>query len=289
MRIDIELLRIISALGIVWFHSGNLSGREIAYGGLIFFVIISSYLATISRRKHSSLNRFQRLIIPGIIWSILYGLLNLLAVGKICPQSNNFISSILSTPSTHLWYLPYMYIVLITLDRIKMMFSKTFIGLVSGTVAIALLLLSPIWRTIELMSPFELYTHAFPAVLIGIYLGCHEHIAAKLRLSILSGIIVSILLMVFISVEGMGIPYFFGFTPCLLLLRSDIFQGYKLDITPISSLTFGVYLIHWLFLLILWKLGFTGYILPIIVFPLSLLCIFTLKKILPKHLFQYVA
>lgn len=36
MRIDIELLRIISAIGIVWFHSGNATGREITYSGLVF-------------------------------------------------------------------------------------------------------------------------------------------------------------------------------------------------------------------------------------------------------------
>lgn len=44
VRQDIEILRVLSAFGIVWFHSGA-PGRAFAYSGLVIFIILSVYLS----------------------------------------------------------------------------------------------------------------------------------------------------------------------------------------------------------------------------------------------------
>ncbi len=288
MRNDVELLRIISAFGIVWFHSGSLPGREIAYGGLIFFIIISSYFANISKRQNKPLERIKRLIVPCVIWTIPYSLLNFVRLGQICPENYSFVSCIFSTPSPHLWYLPYMCIVLILIDRAKLIFSQSTLGLFSGTMAVILMMLAPKWREFSYIDPFDLYAHALPAVLIGIYLGCYFSIEIKSRLFILLGLIFSILLMVYTAQENVGIPYLFGMLPSLLLLRSDVLAKYKLNIYSISSLMLGVYLVHFALILILLSFGISNYLLPFIVFPLSVLIIFSIKRLLPKKIYQHV-
>lgn len=68
MKSEIELFRIFSALGIVWFHSGVGIGRDVAYGGLIFFVIVAAYFATVSTRSHSLVERVERLMVPYFLW-----------------------------------------------------------------------------------------------------------------------------------------------------------------------------------------------------------------------------
>ena len=64
MRTDVEFLRIIAALGIVWFHSGLDVGRDIAYSGLVVFLIFSSYFAVKSNKEYSVLSRASRFLIP---------------------------------------------------------------------------------------------------------------------------------------------------------------------------------------------------------------------------------
>ena len=288
MRIDIELLRIVSAVGIVWFHSNNSTGREVAYGGLVFFVIISTYFATVSRSTNKFKSRFKRLIIPYIIWSLLYAVLNFVGTGQICPHRQNLVSCILGTPSTHLWYLPYMFGVLFILDKIKSASSKSKMGTVSGILAIALILLAPLWRSQTYLSPFELYLHALPAVLYGVFLGCYDRINQKLRLFILSVISASVLVMIYVLPQGIGIPYLCGFLPSLLLIREDVLQKTKIDIYPISSLMYGVYLLHFAFFLVFWSLGINYYWLPVAVFLLSLFSVFAIKKMLPAKIHKYL-
>lgn len=304
MRIDIELFRIISAFGIVYFHSGNLYGREVAYGGLIFFVIVSSYFATKSLRQKKPLDRFKRLIVPCILWSIIYGFLNFVLKGKIFLTDCYLAGCILSTPSIHLWYLPYIYLVLIAIDWIKTAFSKDSIGSFSGVIAAILLLSASIWRTFEYPVPFGQYLHALPGVFIGIYLGYYFSIKVRHRKFILLLIIASILLTVCLTIKGVGIPYLLGLLPSLLLLKQDLFTkserprlgNTRLTLTKntikiipsIASLMFGVYLVHSIFIVILRYLGMNDYSLPLVAFILSLAFVFIVREKLPQKIHRYL-
>ena len=288
MRIDIELLRIISAFGIVWLHSAMPLGREVSYGGLIFFVIIAAYFTTVSNRPNKPITRFKRLIIPCAIWSVLYGLLNLVGKGNICPENYRLFNCILSTPSTHLWYLPYIYLVTVLIEQSKAVFSKQRIGFFCSIVAIILMLAAPTWSVFTLASPWNLYLHALPAVLIGTFLGCYDSLEKNFRLFILSGIITSIVITVSTLPDGVGIPYLSGTLPSLVLLTSDVLKKYQLNIRPLSSLMYGVYLIHLALVLIFLSIGFNNYFLPFVAFGLSVLLIYAIKKILPKNIYQYL-
>ena len=289
MRNDLELLRIISAFGIVWFHSGNNLGREVSYSGLMFFAIVSAYLAVISQRSQPAKKRFARLMIPCLIWSVLYGLLNYLGRGNICWESYRLFSCVLATPSTHLWYLPYMCALLILIEQLKQIFSQQHIGFVAGFIGILLMLLAPYWRMIELIPPLDSYLRVLPAVLAGIFLGCYYQMKAKLRIVTLLGLVFSIVLMSFVLPNGVGIPYLLGILPSLVVLKSDLLKEDRFNIYRLSSLMFGVYLIHFFFMLIFWKIGFDNYSLSLVVFLLSVISIYILQKILPKRIYKYIA
>lgn len=288
MRIDIELLRIISVFGIVWFHSAVPFGREASYGGLIFLIIIAAYFTTVSDRSNKPVDRFKRLIIPCLIWSVFYGLLNLIAKGQICPEDYGLLSCILSTPSTHLWYLPYIYFVSVLIEQGKKILSRQDMGTLCSVMATALLLFAPTWIAFTLASPWDLYLHALPAALSGVFLGCYNSMGKNFRLFILSGFITSITITVFTLPDAVGIPYLSGTLPGLLLLTSDVLKKYQPNIYPLSSLMYGVYLIHFAFILIFLSLGLDNYFLPFVAFGLSVLVIYAIKKILPENIYKYL-
>jgi len=200
MKLEIEIFRILSAFGIVWFHSGVDIGREIAYGALIFFVIVSIYFATISKRNHSISERIKRLLVPYLFWSLFYGAILLLTEGYLFPKDYNLFSKIFASPSIHLWFLPFIFISLIVIDYFKSALSKEWVVTTIGSVAIFSILLAPIWREFDYLIPLGQYAHAFPAVLIGIFFGLMK----KTRISIIlaAGILVSIIIMVFLKESG---------------------------------------------------------------------------------------
>jgi peptidoglycan/LPS O-acetylase OafA/YrhL len=80
----IEFLRVIAALGIVFFHAKT-GFSEIGYAGLVAFLVLSLSLEVgiNYERKRSIKNLALTFIIPFLIWSVIYALLNL-ARGRSC-------------------------------------------------------------------------------------------------------------------------------------------------------------------------------------------------------------
>lgn len=123
VRQDIEILRVLSAFGIVWFHSGA-PGRAFAYSGLVIFIILSVYLSQ-HGNQHISTRfkiRARRLLVPWSIWFTFYGLIRLLTQKPLRPLENGAIAGVLSGPSSHLWYLPFTFVLLVIIDsaRVKL-------------------------------------------------------------------------------------------------------------------------------------------------------------------------
>lgn len=290
MKIEIEFLRIISAFGIIYFHSGVEIGREIAYGGLIFFTSISTYFATLSKSKRNLLFRVKRLIIPYFIYSILYGVYNLIVEGVFIPTQDNRNSILLATPSIHLWFLPFIFIALITIDYFRSFILKKWGATLVGIFAIILILLSPIWREFDYISPYGQYAHATPALLIGIFLGGSKNNFVKSI--IFAGIILSILIIVCKQIPYVGITYLTGILPLCFLFNSND-KKYKQDensfIIHISSTTFGVYLIHPLIIKTLKHLKMADVGLPVTTFVISVTIILLIKKIIPEQIVKYIA
>ncbi|NJK36307.1 MAG: acyltransferase family protein [Oscillatoriales cyanobacterium SM2_3_0] len=280
IRQDIEVLRLISALGIVWYHSGA-RGANIGYSGLIFFVILSVFL--VSHKKISIQKRARRLLLPWLIWFVFYGVLNKITDEPFVNLKNGFLPGILAGSLIHLWYLPFIFIVLVTIDVIKNIFSSSTLAHTGAILAIILLIFSDQWRepTIALGYPWEQYAHATPAVLIGLFFRGFDQIGTKLRTFLL-------LLILFASIHStvfssVGIPYTIGAIAFSSILLYPLPIPERFNIINMSKLSLGIYLIHPFLLMVAHKLSLhPGILLSIIIFLASSLLIWILTKSLPN-------
>ncbi|WP_124948703.1 acyltransferase family protein [Sulfuriferula thiophila] len=283
-RQDIELFRIISAFSIVWYHS-NVIGHEIAYGGLIIFLIISMYLAGCSSyvAERPFLPRIKRWLTPWGIWFIVYGLVNIISHNPIIPLNNGFTSGVLAGPSIHLWYMPFVLACLLMFDIIRRYFIASHIAWGAGLLSILILGSTSIWRdtSIQLGYPIAQYAQALAAVVLGIFFAYARNISKQLQITLLLFIIATAIYV--IPYKGIGIPYLIGiFVGCILAFRILKIPS-SLNFNIIAKNTLGIYFIHILILKTLVHSNtIHGIYLPVTTFFLSLLIIILLRRTFPK-------
>ena len=287
MRVDVEILRLISAFGIIWYHSGVAQGRDIGYAGLICFLTLAGYFTAISNKSHTVESRVKRLLVPCVIWSFVYVGLSLGRGLDVFPEHYSLISKILATPSIHLWFLPFLFICLVVTDFFKRRISESTLGWTAGLLAIALIVFAPAWRDLEFIEPLQQYLHGLPALLIGVFLGCSSGVHTILRSSLLLAFWGYIVHITIIGADNVGITYFVGFTPCLILLSKSSMIRFRLDISILSSTAFGIYLCHPLVLTVFWYLGVSGAILPALAFSLSIIAVMLGRAFLPRSVVKY--
>jgi surface polysaccharide O-acyltransferase-like enzyme len=283
-RQDIELLRIISAFAIVWYHSGAI-GHEIAYGGLIVFLIISIFLAGKSNYsgKHPFLRRAERLLTPWSIWFVIYGIFNAVDHKPIIPLDNGILAGILTGTSIHLWYMPFILGCLILFDIVKNNVTSPKIAWISALLTIVILGTTSEWRneSIQLGAPIAQYAQALAAISLGAFFTNLKTLPKRIQAFLLILIIVTTLSA--IPYEGVGIPYLIG-TIAGCILSFNLFEKLLItDLSIISQCTLGIYFMHILALSAIRKLDFLdGVYIPIAAFLLSTIVIFLLRLKLPK-------
>ncbi len=288
MKYDVELLRIISAFGIIWFHSGYQFGRDIAYAGLVVFLILSAYFATKSNKAHSVRDRGLRLLLPCIFWSAIYAAFSIIRGKNIFPNDYSVLSSLLSTPTIHLWYLPFVFFCTIAIDLIRKQIHPIALAVVATMIASTLLLSSPLWRQWSFISPFGQYMHAAPAIFIGIVYGLSKQLSSMLRYLLLSLVTISAIFAFQLNIKGVGVTYLIGIIVTFLLLREKSVLPKNNVVLELSRLTFGIYLIHPIILFILRHIGVGSLNLVIICFSASATCIYVSLRIVPKQISKYV-
>lgn len=281
-RQEIEILRILSAFAIVWFHSGALGG-ELFYGGLVAFLVLSFCMAGYSKSRHSDyVSRYaKRLLIPWFAWFLIYGGINILIGKAFIPLGNGIFAGIFAGPSIHLWYLPFVFTCLVLFHILRRYISPSVMASVSAICGIVILVTVPVWRTDSVIMgyPFAQYAHALAAVFLGIFFAC---------LRVTSGSLLLLLLIFAASVSavswpGIGIPYLVGIVAgCIFIFpcggRLSVF-----NVEVVSQHMFGVYLIHPIFLRILKKINFNYWMfVPIVSFVLSIVAVYIIKKFLPR-------
>ena len=174
------------------------------------------------------------------------------------------------------------------IDRLKQLLSPEKLGIFSSILAIALIITAPLWYSETLTVLLNLYLHALPAVAIGVYLGCYPKMDLKPHSIALVGIVSSIAIVAAVLPQGVGISYLAGTLPSLVLLRSDTLAKSSINIHHISSLMYGVYLMHFGIMLVLWSRGFNHFSLPFMAFFLSAIATWVIKRFLPKKMSQYL-
>ena len=286
MKQNVELIRIVSTFGIVWYHS-SIGGSDYFYSALVIFVFLSSYLSgtrspeAIGTRTYK---RFQRLLVPWLVWFCVYAFANHARHKPVIPVGNGWFSGILSGPSDHLWYLPFMFVNLFLLDGAKRTFAANHIGLIAAVVSIALLFATPMWRnfSLGLGYPYAQYFHAAPAFLMGVWMLYCKKFSTQTQVIIFACLLAASLSV--LHVDGVGLPYTIGTAVAIVLLYSKDFQTHGVDLTAWSSVTFGIYLCHKIFLGLLNQLlRIEGPWLPICAFLISGIFIKVLRTAFPAQ------
>jgi surface polysaccharide O-acyltransferase-like enzyme len=283
-RMDIEIIRVISAFAIVWFHS-TLVGGEFAYAGLVVLLIVSIYLSAKAGADFPYLLKSsKRLLIPWTLWFFVYGLVNALMSRDVFPVEHGFLLGILAGSSVHLWFVPFLFLCLSVNLIIRKYVSGSACALAGGTLAAAFVAATPFWRSISLEAgaPIAQYVHILPGFFLGIFFG--NFFEVKKRYAVFVLFLVCLAAVSAIPYEGVGATYLVSivFSLCFASRLLVGLTSGRLD--GISKCMFGVYFLHVALLNFFKKSSYlSGAALPLGVFFLSTVLVYAARRLSPRH------
>lgn len=285
-RADVEALRVLGAFAIVWFHSSTIF-RDTAYAGLVFFLILSTSFASSPSNTFGERfsKRIQRLLTPWAIWFLVYAAMNLLRGTAALDTSRGLWSGILSGPSFHLWYLPFIFLVLVLSDAIHAHVKPREFGICCALLTAGLLLLLPIILNAakDAPPPLSQYLNAGPAVFAGMFFRHFQAVQKRLAYVLLTGMLLTAAIQT--PTPGVGIPYFIGLLAGSVIVHPLRTPAWAQGLASLGKYAYGVYLSHAAMLLLVWKLGVANLhamLVPVIAFSLSVVFVALLQYKFPK-------
>lgn len=281
----VELFRIIAAFGIVAFHT-KVPQEAIPYAGLIFFLILSPYYEVGPNwTKRRSLQDMAVLfLIPLVFWQVVYGAMNL-AAGKPLFPYERLWQQVMGGSSLHLWFLPVVFVALVTLSWLKTWMPRQILFWVCLVLACAQMGTVVLWYDahMTLPPPAQQWIHALPALLIGIVLGTMDAIPrgtliALPALAVITG------LSILAPSPLIAVTYPIGITGVLVALYTPRVLGpLPFSVQTISSCAMGVYVSH-----IVWVrvcnlfIGRELYLTAVVAFVMSVVMVWAARRYIPK-------
>lgn len=223
------------------------------------------------------------LLVPWVFWFVVYAALNVARGRHSVPTEGGAIAGILSGPSIHLWYMPFVFLCLVTLDVLRTRLSGTTLSLAGAGLALLILATTPLWRmpSLALAAPLPQWMHAAPAVLAGFFLLHRRHLPRLLAATLLLGLFLGTFGT--LPWDGVGLPYLIGLTAVALVARDRPDALARLDLRPLSESTLGIYFVHILVLGLLSTVGgLDGFVLPMATFAVSALAVLALRSAFPR-------
>ncbi len=234
---SLELLRVLGAFGIVLFHA-NGPASAIGYAALPLFILMSLQLQS---GRGDLERRFWRFLTPFIAWSLIYtGLYTAQAVATqqsvtawIAP------SMILTGPSLHLWFLPFMAVcstLFIMFHDPLSRLSPTRISTVFALIGLPCLYAL---NTDTLPGGVAQWVFGLPAVLLAPLLCRHMIQTAALHLV---GWYTALLLLAVAGLSDGALQL--GIALVVLFVANSVHIATPPWLSALSALSFGIYLIH---------------------------------------------
>lgn len=285
-RQDIELLRVVAAFGIVWFHA-RAPGGQVAYAGLVVFLVLSTFLVRRGGNPPSldSLRRrSRRLLLPWLVWFVIYGALAFALRGVFLDTGNGYVAAVMSGTNIHLWYLPFTFLCLSAVDVLHSHVSAPTAAWLGGLLTLGLTATAPIWRPATLAMPYPLlqWADALAPVAFGIFLQGSSALPSFARRFLLFVIIGAALLAS--RSNSIGTSYAVGFLACAVIVAGTTARWSWPRIQPVADLTFGIYLGHIIILEALLRYATLGAVeLPILTFALAAVAVAVGRKIAPRY------
>lgn len=259
-RIDLELVRVLACLGIVYFHSGVLAGvsSNLAYSGLAYFILITIFFVDRNKTAFSAAKAVARKVWPSFVfWSAVYIVLGVVIARKDL-QSYLSLTTLVTGGSIHLWYLPFIVLAVAAATAAARLMQPRVLFVVTVVGYFGWLVSSIVWRDWIKGYPLPLpqYFHGAGAVLLALWLMSGAGLVRYLCL------FASLVLCLLVTIEGepgVGVVYSVMTLMGLLVVRKRDLMSELTQLRPtviaLSSLTFGIYLVHPLFLSVASRLG----------------------------------
>lgn len=243
----VDLARLLAAFGIVWAHA-HAPGEEVGYVALALFLVLSGFFATRSLHRSRGAVRFlarvPRLLVPWLVWSLIYRLVGLrVADGPVALLSDPW--SLLVGGWLHLWYLPFLMAAMLAVPLVARIADLRIACALLVPVSVGLLL---VHGRGDLPVPLPQWCFAFPPFLWGCVAAMAETRGRSL-LPLIAAAAISALTFA-LTAE----PWALALLVAALLFRW-VWQLPDIDFgRDAGRMAFGVYLVHPLFILVAYKL-----------------------------------
>ena len=249
-----DLIRILAAFGIVWFHLIENETRFLGYAGLFVFLLLSAYLVamTADKKPWKALirNRALRLLVPWVFWSAFYLAFDLAREWRHgVPLGRNLTPfMLLSGGYLILWYFMFVFwaalAIRLCMDLTRRLSNTTTSALYGGFGIVVLCLMFMSIESLRLPPPLGEWRAAVPIIILGVFFqrsGLVENSITKILLRV--GMLLAVLA---ICIHWREIPQSFS-----ILLGVSVFAGSLWIKVPSSStlrlwagLSLGIYVLH---------------------------------------------
>lgn len=256
---SIDLLRILAALGIIWFHIEGAPLRQIGYAGLPVFLLIFFSLVSRQAAVHTTAcflqRRWNRLLVPWLFWSVVYGSCRLVKAAHAADwiSLDGMVSweTFLAGTCIHLWYLPYAFLAgLLVHVLARRLVTANGPAVVAGATVLGMLVLAGSAVDMSrhtLARPLPQWEFGLAAIPLGVAIGRCLMIPSRQRRNLLLSVVcgatlVSCAVLAWRGFSGSAVPY--GLAISLVCLA----YGWQLKtngwIAALAPLTLGIYLVH---------------------------------------------
>ncbi len=234
----------MAAFGIVWFHL-LMPDAALAYAGLAAFLSLSTLLARPAPATAARLGqRARRLLLPWGLWAAVYAAQNLQRHTPVLDTSLGLVAGVMAGPSIHLWYLPFVFLVLVGLDVLHAHLAPRAAAALFGATALLLVAGAPVWRPVSLALPYPLlqWADALAPLAFGAFLQVREAGPAAARRALVAAVLVAAA--VTMPFNGIGVSYFVGLAACAAIAWGGLAPLRVPGLPALAGLTLGIYLAH---------------------------------------------
>lgn len=252
-RSSVDLLRFLAAFGIVWAHM-LAPLATLGHSALALFLVLTGFLTVQSLDRSgkgfSLLGRARRILTPWIAFCVFFKALEM----AMAPDPWAVLGLtdpwwLLIGPTIHLWFLPFLLLVSpLALLVARMVRDRRDVAIGSMIATVLSLELLTLHVYSDLPVPLPQWTFAIPPFLYGLLLAK----AHRLRCVWMPLGFIALVSVVVFAVTGEDWPLQY-------LLAALLFEGFwRLRIggrllPALGQLAFGIYLIHPLFILVVFK------------------------------------
>ena len=282
----IEGLRVLAAFAIVAFHAQG-EGYRWFYSGLVVFLFLSAMFAMApASRERRPRELALRLLVPFAFWSVVYGALNL-ALGRPLFVQDHPASILLAGTSFHLWFLPFIALVLAVLGVLRKIGRPALVCVALAFAGGTLLASAPLWfeHIWQFAIPFPQWLRALPAVLLGAATGLLVQ-SGSARQAALLAMIAGVALSLLAPLDGFTLPYALGLGVTALAVAAPRIVSRGFNLQPLSDNMLGVYCVHIIGLGVAARLVERGSMAQVVLaFVLSLAGVWLARRLVPHARF----